>query len=358
MKGNAMKGSIRRFIAALALSPVIGLVPVARANLVTNGDFSLGNVGFNTDYAFSPGDVYPDGTYDLVTDPSDSHGAAGSFGDHTSGDGLMLMINGATTANQIVWSQAINVTPGQDYVFSMWVASWYPGNPSRLRVLINSVAIAPDFEVSSVVGEWTSFAATWNLGSDAVAIISIIDQETAAGGNDFVLDDIAFDLTDSVCGNGNLDAGEECDGGLGCTDCLCDTDFEPTAPPSLDCQPICGNGGVDPGEECDGMDDTACPGACLSDCTCGAFCGNGICDPGEDSCNCPEDCGTPPPSETPGSTCSDGLDNDCDGLIDSDDPDCGVIPTVSQWGLVVLTLLLLTGAKVHFGRKRASRTPA
>jgi hypothetical protein len=26
-----------------------------------------------------------------------------------------------------------------------------------------------------------------------------------------------------------------------------------------------------------------------------------------------------------------------------------VIPTVSQWGLVVLTLLLLTGAKIRFG---------
>jgi hypothetical protein len=29
------------------------------------------------------------------------------------------------------------------------------------------------------------------------------------------------------------------------------------------------------------------------------------------------------PSETPEASCSDGLDNDCDGLTDSDDPDCG-----------------------------------
>jgi len=28
------------------------------------------------------------------------------------------------------------------------------------------------------------------------------------------------------------------------------------------------------------------------------------------------------------------------------------IPTISQWGLVVLTLLLLTGAKVYFGRRQ------
>jgi len=40
------------------------------------------------------------------------------------------------------------------------------------------------------------------------------------------------------CGNGSMDPGEECDGGAGCTDCVCNSGFEPTSPPSLDCQPI------------------------------------------------------------------------------------------------------------------------
>ena len=31
---------------------------------------------------------------------------------------------------------------------------------------------------------------------------------------------------------------------------------------------VCGNGVVEPGEECDGADDDACPGQCLGDCTC------------------------------------------------------------------------------------------
>ncbi len=116
------------------------------------------------------------------------------------------------------------------------------------------------------------------------------------------------------------------------------------------CEPICGDENVNQGEECDGTNDAACPGACLNNCTCGAFCGDGVCDSGEDACFCSADCGLPPSSELPGSTCSDGLDNDCDGVIDSDDPDCAVppIPTISAWGMIVVTLLLLVTGKIVF----------
>ncbi len=42
-------------------------------------------------------------------------------------------------------------------------------------------------------------------------------------------------------------------------------------------------------------------------------------------------------------------------LEDCEDIEClhNAIPTVSEWGVVVLTLLLLTGAKVYFGRRQA-----
>jgi hypothetical protein len=49
------------------------------------------------------------------------------------------------------------------------------------------------------------------------------------------------------------------------------------------------------------------------------YCGDGSCNGLEDSCNCSDDCGPPPSSET---SCYDGLDDDCDGLTDLDDPDC------------------------------------
>ncbi len=47
-------------------------------------------------------------------------------------------------------------------------------------------------------------------------------------------------------------------------------------------------------------------------------CGDSVCNGEEDFCSCPGDCGTPPAE-----ICDDGLDNDCDGLVDGDDvTDC------------------------------------
>ncbi len=38
-------------------------------------------------------------------------------------------------------------------------------------------------------------------------------------------------------------------------------------------------------------------------------------------------------------------------------PDCeDAIPTVSEWGMIVMALLLLAVAKVYFNRRRAGQT--
>lgn len=55
-------------------------------------------------------------------------------------------------------------------------------------------------------------------------------------------------------------------------------------------------------------------------------CGDGICNAVEDSCSCEVDCG-PPPFEQDDLTCSDGLDNDCDGDVDCEDSGCSSRPS-------------------------------
>ena len=132
------------------------------------------------------------------------------------------------------------------------------------------------------------------------------------------------DCTTAECGDGTLNttAGEECDEGLS------NSDTEPDRC-RTDCRiPACGDNVIDTDEECDGSSDAACPGACNENCVCG-FCGDGIAGPGEE---CDND----------GTACPLGsCESDCTCTIE--------IPTVSQWGLVILTLLLLIAAKSHFG---------
>ncbi|MCK4959530.1 MAG: PASTA domain-containing protein, partial [Planctomycetes bacterium] len=62
----------------------------------------------------------------------------------------------------------------------------------------------------------------------------------------------------------------------------------------------------------------------------GSYCDDGTCDPGEDQCNCPEDCGTPPSTET---SCDDGIDEDCDTYTDCDDSDCDGDPACPPVGV-------------------------
>jgi hypothetical protein len=90
-------------------------------------------------------------------------------------------------------------------------------------------------------------------------------------------------------------------------------------------------------------------------------CPDSTCDPGENSCTCPSDCGAPPSTEL---ACDDGLDDDCDVVIDCADADCNAdptcdlnnIPTVSQWGLIVMTAVLGTAGTLVL-RRRAALEP-
>ncbi len=58
-----------------------------------------------------------------------------------------------------------------------------------------------------------------------------------------------------------------------------------------------------------------------------AVCGDGTCDTVNELCSCAADCPAIPPSETAGTDCADGVDNDCDGLIDCADANCAGDPT-------------------------------
>lgn len=58
--------------------------------------------------------------------------------------------------------------------------------------------------------------------------------------------------------------------------------------------------------------------------------------------------------------CGDGVDNDCDGLVDLADPDCTLssIPAISTWGLAVFTIGLCLAAALLLRRARGAMVRA
>jgi hypothetical protein len=172
------------------------------ANLLVNGDFTLGNTGFTSDYVFTS-DTQPEGTYCVDTNPHDCHPGGTSYGDHTSGHGLMLNANGSVSPNQIVWQETVTVIPHTPYTFSGWAASW--GNvggdlvgvdpsPARLRFFINGIQVGQDFAVATQNGQWLQFVTSWPSESNTSATIAIVDGNVDAFGNDFSLDDLSLQV--------------------------------------------------------------------------------------------------------------------------------------------------------------------
>ncbi len=178
----------------IALSAIVGMAS-AGVNLIVNGDFESGDTGFYSDYDKLPLYVY-ETAYNISADPKSASGFFTSFGDHTSGSGLMMLINGALVPDRIVWSQTVTVTPYTDYNYSTWIASVYPASPAQLQFIVDSDIIGTS-TVPSTPGIWQEFTTTWNSGSRTSVTINIIDLNTGAMGNDFALDDISLDAIDA-----------------------------------------------------------------------------------------------------------------------------------------------------------------
>jgi len=90
----------------------------AQSQLLTNGNFELGNVGFTSAYLYSPNNLVGPKTYEMTTNPHLGNSNAFSYGDHTTGSGLMLAANGSTNTADFAWSETVSVSTNTIYEFS------------------------------------------------------------------------------------------------------------------------------------------------------------------------------------------------------------------------------------------------
>jgi len=185
--------------------------------LVTNGNFSLGNVGFSTSYGYVADnpvlfdELWPEGLYGVGPDARNYH--TNFWGhDHTTGSGtgndMFMIVNGSPMDPAItVWQQTVTVQTNTDYYFSAWAMSLNKVEPyAELRFEVNGVQVGTTAVLEEGPGDysevdpsnWVRFYSTpfWNSGSATTAVIRIINLQPALGGNDFGLDDISFGTLD------------------------------------------------------------------------------------------------------------------------------------------------------------------
>lgn len=161
-------------------------------NLVYNGDFELGNLGFTTELNLST-DLWPAGNYNIVTLGSRYHYM---FSSCTHNGGKFFVANGASTPNLIVYQTTVSVLPNTNYEFSFEATNVCPtATPEQLpqfQFSINSQQLGDVFSTPFSPCTWTKFHKFWNSGTNTTATITILNQNIVAGGNDFGIDNVAL----------------------------------------------------------------------------------------------------------------------------------------------------------------------
>jgi len=161
-------------------------------NLIANGDFTQGDVGFTSDYILHTGNNnLPDGRYSITQNARTVHGGFSNCSEHTNNNGLMMVVNASGQPND-VWCQTIAIESESEYRFSAWAASMVSQNPARLQFSINGVLIGDVFQAPTQTCQWREFTATWFSDNTTTAEICIANVNNTPAGNDFALDDITF----------------------------------------------------------------------------------------------------------------------------------------------------------------------
>lgn len=184
---------------------------VLAANLITNGDFSSGNTGFSSDYTSQASNV-PEGTYSVVAQARDAHSAWTAAFDHTAGDasGKYFVGNGSSNTALAPWktSTAVTVTQAdtayrfEAYISTLFMVSGNNGPILKFQIGDGTTWVdmgtTTNFVNGAAVGQWNLAFADGKFNQAGNYLIRLVNSQTAAGGNDFGLDDIYFGLRTSA----------------------------------------------------------------------------------------------------------------------------------------------------------------
>ena len=135
-------------VAAVLMAATAG---ASGQNLVVNGNFEQGNVGFQSDYSFSSGGNCCEGQYTVRGNGSTFNGAFVNPPPSSPGSVQMMVVNGSTVSNQRIWYQTIAVTPGVTYAFTLRGCTAVAGGPAVLQWQVNGSLIGNPTSLPSII---------------------------------------------------------------------------------------------------------------------------------------------------------------------------------------------------------------
>jgi len=187
---------------AILLTCGLSLPAVAgNCGYVVNGDFEYTNTdNFYTDYTYMTPDadhwLWNPGLITIMDNPINAHGYWPDF----TYDGNMLIVNGHTGSNKIIWKQSFYLTPNTNYVLSFELANVSYLSPARIYVTVDPAGTEygpftiQETSEEEFVPKFHRFELFINSGTTGSFDITFIDSNTAHSGNDFAMDNIC--LTD------------------------------------------------------------------------------------------------------------------------------------------------------------------
>lgn len=172
---------------------------------IENGNFNTPSLppGVKTGYRYVQtnwsnrgNELWYEGTYQIGKCPVLFHPRFNDkLKDHTSGNGNMMIVNGSTTGNAVVWKQTVTeIEKDKTYAFSTWGVSVARNNPAKFHFTINGKTLGDDFQLEDVnfdEAEWKQFYELW-VADGTKAVISLVNLNIEQDGNDFAIDDISF----------------------------------------------------------------------------------------------------------------------------------------------------------------------
>lgn len=162
--------------------------------MATNGNFSSGNTGFLSNYTYNATSIWNESTYAVGPNPNAVHPNFGTWGDHTTGTGNYMLVNGATGTNKILWRQTKTFPPGAQVTMRWWALS-FVSPAGQLQLKLSGTNIGGAASTPTSTGVWQQTSRTFTAPASGTATLNLITLAGPGSGNDFGIDDISFTYT-------------------------------------------------------------------------------------------------------------------------------------------------------------------